>query len=133
MVRPASAHGRTDLLTTTPASARRRCRRFPIDGPAPVGALHSAEIEYALGNLDANPLYRWTAEDRQVSATMQGYFIAFIKTGDPNAPGLPHWLPAQPGDGPLPRQHIDVETRSEPFGWQARCVAAVPLLDVGGR
>lgn len=57
----------------------------------PRGAVHSAEIEYALGNLQANDVYAWTPEDRKVSAIVQGYFANFIKTGTPNGPGLPQW------------------------------------------
>ena len=48
-------------------------------------------IEYALGNLALNHVYAWTADDRNVSGTMQDYFANFIKTGNPNMPGLPEW------------------------------------------
>ncbi len=59
--------------------------------PPAKGAVHSADIEYAMGNLDTNRVYAWTPEDEQVSALMQGYYANFVKTGDPNGPGLPHW------------------------------------------
>lgn len=59
--------------------------------PPAKGAVHSADIEYALGNLATNRVYAWTAEDEQVSALMQGYYANFIKSGDPNGPGLPIW------------------------------------------
>jgi para-nitrobenzyl esterase len=55
------------------------------------GALHSVEIEYALGNLDVNKVYRWQREDYQVSKLMQDYFANFIKYGNPNSQGLPKW------------------------------------------
>lgn len=48
------------------------------------GATHSAEIEYALGNLEVNNIYQWAEQDYQVSALMQDYFVNFIKNGDPN-------------------------------------------------
>lgn len=55
------------------------------------GAVHSAEIEYALGNLNTNHVYDWTADDFAVSEAMQAYFAAFIKTGRPEVAGLPAW------------------------------------------
>ncbi len=75
--------------------------------PAPRGAVHSAEIEYALGNLDVNPLYQWQPADYQVSRTMQSYFVNFIKTGNPNGTGLPQWSTYDTGL----RMVIDVDTR----------------------
>jgi para-nitrobenzyl esterase len=57
----------------------------------PRGATHSAEIEYVLGNLDVNKLYRWQEEDYKVSKLMQQYFANFIKFGDPNGKNLPSW------------------------------------------
>lgn len=63
--------------------------------PAPVkktaGAPHAFEIEYAMGNLDYNKFYAWTADDHKVSETMETYFANFIKTGDPNGGNLPKW------------------------------------------
>lgn len=59
--------------------------------PAGKGAGHSVEIEYVMGNLDGNPVYAWTAEDRTVSRLSQAYFVNFIKTGNPNGTGLPQW------------------------------------------
>ncbi len=79
----------------------------------PRGAVHSAEIEYALGNLDSNQVYAWTAEDHQISQVMQSYFANFIKSGNPNGPGLPEW-PEMAGDE---RQIIDLNPRWEAVGY----------------
>ncbi|WP_420140873.1 carboxylesterase/lipase family protein [Sphingomonas sp.] len=103
-------------------------RDQPERGPRPLGALHSAEIEYALGNLDINPRYAWTPEDRRVSATMQGYFANFVRAADPNGAGLPRWPRAVPGDGMILRQHIDVDTRTTTFVEQQRYRAMEPLI-----
>jgi para-nitrobenzyl esterase len=65
------------------------------------GAVHSAEIEYALGNLGTNHVYRWTADDSTVSETMQEYFAAFIKTGRPEVAGLPAWPPNNTASMPV--------------------------------
>jgi para-nitrobenzyl esterase len=59
--------------------------------PQSRGAVHSAEIEYCMGNLDQNKVYAWTADDYLVSKVMQQYFANFIKTGSPNGPGLVEW------------------------------------------
>jgi len=80
--------------------------------PPARGAVHSAEIEYAMGNLATNKVYDWTPDDYKVSRVMQEYFANFIKTGDPNGRGLPKWLPVQPGQ-PAAYMRIDVETRPE--------------------
>jgi para-nitrobenzyl esterase len=89
----------------------RPARRDGSAGPDPA-AVHSGEIEYALGNLATNRVFAWTAADHAVSATMEGYFANFIKTGDPNGPGLPHWPAATPKDGGLLRQEIGVDTHT---------------------
>lgn len=59
--------------------------------PIPKGAVHSAEIEYAMGNLAGNKDYAWTESDDAVSETMLNYFANFIKTGNPNGDKLPVW------------------------------------------
>ncbi|QJE01901.1 carboxylesterase family protein [Massilia forsythiae] len=59
--------------------------------PAATGAAHSVEIEYVLGNLDGNPVYAWTPADVALSRQAQAYFANFVKTGNPNGAGLPHW------------------------------------------
>jgi para-nitrobenzyl esterase len=83
--------------------------------PAPPakGAVHSAEIEYAMGNLSTNKVYAWTEEDYKVSRIMQEYFANFIKKGDPNGAGLPAW-PAVNTSNTVPVMHINVNTRVEP-------------------
>jgi para-nitrobenzyl esterase len=77
--------------------------------PAPKGAVHSAEIEYALGNLASNKVYTWTPDDFKVSAEMEQYFANFVKTHDPNGAGLPAWPKAE-GGGVSQFLQIDVQT-----------------------
>jgi para-nitrobenzyl esterase len=48
---------------------------------------------YYVNNALDDLKYPWTATDRALSATMQGYWVNFAKTGDPNGPGLPRWTP----------------------------------------
>ena len=82
---------------------------FSRPRPGGTGAVHSGEIEYALGNLATNTTYAWTPDDYKVSETMQSYFANFIKTGDPNGPTLPSWPAANRG-GVEPVMHLDVNT-----------------------
>ena len=96
--------------------------------PPPWGAVHSAEIEYALGNLDVNPSYRWTDDDRKVSSVMSAYFANFIKSGNPNGDSLPVWPKASSDPKKIRRQVIDVNTHSATFVEQRRYEAAEPLL-----
>lgn len=85
----------------------------PSPNPPPKGAVHSAEIEYALGNLGTNKVFAWTPEDYKVSETLQGYFANFVKKGDPNGPGLPAW-PAANADDTGRVMVLNVESRAEP-------------------
>jgi para-nitrobenzyl esterase len=76
------------------------------------GAVHSTEIEYALGNLPTNRVYDWQPEDYRVSAIMQSYFVNFIKTGDPNGVGSAAW-PALKSGAAADVMRIDVVSRVE--------------------
>ncbi|NII09723.1 carboxylesterase family protein [Oleiagrimonas sp. C23AA] len=76
------------------------------------GAVHSGEIEYALGNLDGNHVFAWTDTDRNVSKTMEGYWANFIKTGNPNGDSLPHWPATAKSQGGLLRQVIGAHTHT---------------------
>ncbi|MEO8779160.1 MAG: carboxylesterase family protein, partial [Rhodanobacter sp.] len=84
----------------------------PGEQAAP-GAVHSGEIEFALGNLDSNHVYAWTPADQHTSQTMEGYFANFIKTGNPNGTGLPNWPAVRESDGGILRQLIATHTATE--------------------
>jgi para-nitrobenzyl esterase len=91
---------------------------MPAPAP-PRGAAHSAEIQYAMGNLDLDPRYTWEPDDRKVSETLQGYFVNFIKTGAPNGPGLPPWPTYDVATNHM-RMRIDVLSVAEPETDRAR-------------
>lgn len=83
--------------------------------PAPLkGASHASEIEYALGNLSYNKVYAWTAADRKVSRVMNTYFANFIKTGNPNGNGLPHWSANRSG-APLKYMYLNETSVLKPL------------------
>lgn len=90
----------------------RPAKRDGSSGPDE-GAVHSGEIEYALGNLPGNAVYAWTPTDQRVSEVMQDYWARFIKTGDPNGHGLPHWPVAAEKNGGLLRQVIGAKTYTQ--------------------
>jgi para-nitrobenzyl esterase len=99
--------------------------------PGQGGATHSAEIEYALGNLALNPHYTWTDDDLAVSATMQAYFANFIKTGSPQGPGLPDWPAVNRGAAPQVMR-LDVVSHAEPEEDQARYLFLDKVYASGG-
>jgi para-nitrobenzyl esterase len=88
----------------------------------PRGASHSAEIQYAMGNLDLDKRYAWEPADYEVSRRMQAYFVNFIKTGNPNGWGLPEW-PAYRSDNDYQRMRIDVQSHAEPESHRDRYLA----------
>ena len=88
----------------------------------PRGAVHSAEIQYAMGNLDLDKRYTWEPADYEVSKTIQAYFVNFIKTGNPNGPGLPKWPEYRAGDN-YQRMRIDVKSHAEPEAHRDRYLA----------
>ncbi len=111
---------RPEMGNATPGLAGGVQRNTTAAPPPPArGAVHSAEIEYAMGNLATNKVYAWTEDDYKVSRIMQEYFANFIKKGNPNGGGLPAW-PAISTGSPVPVMHIDVHTRVEPAKHEER-------------
>ena len=81
------------------------------EAPAPQdkGAVHSADIEYAMGTLPTNRIYNWQPADYMISDIFSQYYINFVKTGNPNGLGLPEW-PSTNGKAIAPVQQIDENT-----------------------
>ncbi|MEU6350441.1 carboxylesterase family protein [Streptomyces sp. NPDC047072] len=62
----------------------------PKDGLRGYGVHHTAELPYALDNLDRRP-WPWTETDRDLARTMADTWARFVTTGDPNGGALPRW------------------------------------------
>ncbi len=66
----------------------------------PDGSGHGSEVALVFANEDKRAgRAPWTDEDRALSKELQGYWVNFAKTLDPNGPGLPPW-PAFGGADP---------------------------------
>ncbi len=57
-----------------------------------LGAHHAAELGHVFGQLPAGV----SPVDQELARTMQGYWLQFARTGDPNREGLPTWPPFEP-------------------------------------
>ncbi|HEY1942910.1 MAG TPA: carboxylesterase family protein [Roseiarcus sp.] len=90
--------------------------RFDHAPPAPqgsfgdAGAFHAGDIPYVFDNLDA---FDWTysQSDRDVATLASNYWVNFVKRGDPNGEGLPHW-PSYRNEGMT--MLIDAPARAAP-------------------
>lgn len=82
---------------------------------APVfpGAVHSADIEYAMGNLSTNPAFPWNKDDYAVSDIFQQMYVNFVKTGDPNGIGIPEWDTYNNNGDVPPVMLIDVKSEQK--------------------
>ncbi|MDG4782398.1 carboxylesterase family protein [Micromonospora sp. WMMD961] len=63
----------------------------PEKGLEKYGAYHGAEVAYAYDNLGADSAADYTEADYRLRDQMSAYWVSFVRTGDPNAPGLPAW------------------------------------------
>jgi len=69
--------------------------RFERPLPGSASTRHSGELPYVFGWAQKTGAKIMGAtfgpQDARTSKQMQGYWIDFVKTGDPNGPGLPKW------------------------------------------
>ena len=68
-------------------------RQLPGDDK---GAWHSSDLWYWFGTME-NCWRPMEIKDDVISELMVSYLCNFVRSGDPNADGLPHWEAAAPG------------------------------------
>ncbi len=100
-------------------------RVLPDDPASRFGAPHAVDIEYAFNTLDSKPS-PWRPEDHEVALIMFTSFANFVKTGDPNGPGVPHW-PEFATSGNV--MYFDADTRAAPEEYRARYEFLEALAD----
>jgi len=61
------------------------------DDLAKYGAFHTAEVPYTMNNLRLLSNRPLKPEDYSLAGTMSDYWVNFVKSGNPNGPGLPNW------------------------------------------
>ncbi len=92
------------------------------------GAGHGSEVGYVFNNLDA----RWgnpetTPEDKKVAEIMNGYWVNFAKTGDPNGDGLPPWPVYSEKDGKI----MDIQLDGNAVGKEDPRKARLDVIEMG--
>ncbi|WP_317889905.1 carboxylesterase/lipase family protein [Terriglobus tenax] len=55
------------------------------------GASHGSEIPYVFDTVESRYGLELSIEDKRVAKQANAYWTNFVKTGDPNGIGLPHW------------------------------------------
>jgi para-nitrobenzyl esterase len=76
-----------------------------------LGAFHSIEIPYVLGNVDLfTNLGAITKTDHELSEAIMGYWTRFAATGDPNGNDAPEWPKYEASSD----QHLELGDKIQP-------------------
>lgn len=84
------------------------------------GAAHASEIPFFFHTEAIKYGDATTAADRRVGAMASGYLANFVRTGDPNGPGLPAWAPYAPATHTMLEFGAQGDARSGPDPWATR-------------
>lgn len=104
--RAVAAHGDPAyifLFSYVPSAMKERMR---------FGPGHGTDISFAFDNLRAPNGATVAPEDKEVARIMNGYWVNFAKTGNPNGQGLPSW----PAYSPKTNELLDVQPDGKAVG-----------------
>ncbi|MBQ7680456.1 MAG: carboxylesterase family protein [Butyrivibrio sp.] len=76
---------------------------------------HAGEMPYAYGNLWRHA-WLYDESDEELSRIMQSYWVNFVKTGDPNADGLPVWEQRDRMNQKVIELGDEIRMTEDPFG-----------------
>lgn len=93
----AMSHGiawarRNEMLGKKPVYTYFFDHDLPDENGIPTKPTHGSELSLMFGTYERFP-NKWTSYDQQLSEAVIDYWTSFAKTGDPNTPGRPLWLP----------------------------------------
>ena len=93
------------------------------------GAFHAGEIAYVFDNLHVFP---WLLDDadRALARLASSYWINFVRSGDPNGPGLPRWPSFRSSGGPV--MMLDTPAKARPEEWRERHLFLKRVVDEDG-
>ena len=102
-----------------PVYVYRFTRKLPALGQyAHYGAFHTGEVAYTYDNLKFidRTLRPLNKTDDELARVMSSYWANFIKTGNPNGPGLPQWPTYTTGRKSIIALGADIQTKPLPDG-----------------
>jgi len=100
----------------------------PPDKVAGYGVFHTAELPYTWDNLHTRG-WPWQPADRRLAEAMADAWARFIRAGDPNGGGLPHWPALAAGAEHAVMRFGDVPALAEPARLAALHLLDPPVID----
>jgi para-nitrobenzyl esterase len=98
-----------------------------------LGSPHTICIPFSFGNVDIAAGLTGTGEDRYVlQASMMGAWHAFMRSGDPNHPGLPRWLPYNATERPTMIWDTTCRLAGDPAREERIAISACPAYRADG-
>ena len=87
-----------------------------------MGCNHAGELPYFFGKLNRSS-GNYDESDYVLSDAMRQYYVNFVKTGDPNGPGLPTWPEAAEAPDQVLELGTEIRVIPDPY------LALYPLID----